>query len=237
MDLSHHGTSASKATNGSMSFSPGRPDLMNAFVEIQEALTDYLQSLLNSRAEAEDALQETFLIVRQYIGTYDDQRDFSKWVRGIARNVVLRMRRTLARDRNLSIEQIQDIEFMVAGPPPQETRNTAMSEIGAVRTWLAQLTAEQQRTVLLRYVDRLGVDQIAKELSKSEAAVYMALSRIRGSLQHHIQKQRRLASGGPNASGSSIDPPQTPADEADHTTLALRMLVTGMGLSPGNDPR
>jgi RNA polymerase sigma-70 factor (ECF subfamily) len=233
MDLSHHGKPAAEAAAGPAPISPVRPDLMNAFVEIQDALKNYLQSLLNSQAEAEDALQETFLIVRGYIGTYDDQRDFAKWVRGIARNVVLRMRRTLAKDRSLSIEQVQDTELMVADSAPQENRLTANSEIGAVRAWLAQLTAEQQRTVLLRYVDRLGVDQIAKEMAKSEAAVYMALSRIRGSLQHYIQRQRRLATAGPNGSASALEPIQTPADEADTTTLALRLLVTGMGLGKG----
>ena len=162
------------------------------FVRLQPDLIIYLRQLLRSLEDAEDALQETFLIVRERLHTFDATRNFCSWVRGIARNVVFRKRCCLRRARNLSLDQVEDLDALLAAPSSESARDAA-SEIAAVRAWLTQLTDVQQRLVMMRYVERLGVDTIAKRLSKSSAAVYMAISRIRSSLKHRVEWQRRIA--------------------------------------------
>ncbi len=208
---------------------------MAAFVTMQAELRSYLRSMLHNQEDADDAVQETFLIVRDRLSTYDPSRDYPNWVRGIARNVALRKRRTLSRARNLPLDQFDELNALVAAPQA-DAPSAAVSEITAVRTWVAQLGPEQQRMVLLRYVERLGVDAIAERLGKSEAAVYMAISRMRSSLQHSVERQRRLAATpagqglGSSVFGdllsAEIEP--TAADAAESTTIALRMLISGV---------
>jgi len=208
------------------------------FVALQDEVKQVLRTLLTTSEEVDDALQETFLLMRDALATFDPTRDFSKWVRGIARNVALRRRRHVARDRTLSISQVADLEQRVASEEGRESPGVDLVEIAAVRVWLKRLNPEQQRTVLLRYVDRLSVDQIAQRMAKSEAAVYMALSRMRGSLQHAIAHQRRVATTDADPGKPLAARFPTPADEAESTTMALRLLVTGMSLRqpPGTAP-
>jgi RNA polymerase sigma-70 factor (ECF subfamily) len=172
------------------------------FVRLQPDLIIYLRQLLRSLEDAEDALQETFLIVRERLHTFDATRNFCSWVRGIARNVVFRKRSTLRRARNQPLDQVEDLDALLAAPPAEAPRD-AVAEIAAVRAWLTQLTEVQQRLVMMRYVERLGVDTIAKRLSKSSAAVYMSISRIRSSLKHRVAWHRRVDA----TPGSQDSPP------------------------------
>jgi RNA polymerase sigma-70 factor (ECF subfamily) len=208
---------------------------MGEFVPMLPDLKAYLRSLLHNQEDADDAVQETFLIVRDRIASFDTARDFPNWVRGIARNVALRKRRSHGRARSQQLEQLVDLAAMLAAPTQEEPR-AAVSEISAVRAWVSQLGADQQRIVMLRYVDRLDVDEISRRLGKSEAAIYMAISRMRSSLQHCVEKHRRLAAtpagqglGSPCfADVLSCEMPPTPADDAASTTVALRLLVSGV---------
>ncbi len=206
-------------------------DYFAIFVDMQQGLKAYLRSLLHSHEDAEDAFQETFLILCDRLSTFDARRDFASWVRGIARNVALRKRRAYGRDRSMPLERLEDARTCDPASDPAPSTTCALSAITGVRAWIAQLGSDQQRMVMMRYVERLGVDAIATTLGKSEAAVYMALSRIRGSLQHSIERQRKLASHQAGLVATATrELPTTPADEAEETTVALRLLVSGAGL-------
>lgn len=208
---------------------PPEAAYLAAFVGMRASLQAYLRALLPLPEDADDALQETFLVVCERLNTFDRSRDFGCWVRGIARNIAARKRRGHHRARVLPIEAVAEHEELAAG---EQGTGAPVGTISGVRSWIARLGKEQQRIVMLRYVERLSIDAIARRLRKTPAAVYMALSRIRGSLAHEVERQSRLAAHGALGSGEL---PPTPADAADGTTIALRLLLSGDGLPvPGS---
>ena len=58
-------------------------------------LLSYARALLGGdRHEAEDVVQESFLVAHRRLETFRQDEDFGRWLRGIARNKVLESRRS-----------------------------------------------------------------------------------------------------------------------------------------------
>src|SRR5581483_10076508 len=64
-----------------------REQFLQCFVRDRGHYLGFLRALCRNSDWAEDLFQELSIEVMEHIGQYDKSRDFSAWVRGIARNL------------------------------------------------------------------------------------------------------------------------------------------------------
>lgn len=121
-----------------------------------------LMRILNSRAEAEDVLQEVFLQVWRRAGDFDEQRGKPfTWLVTLARSRGIdRLRSLGARDR-ITQGATREV-FEETSDASSDTFRSEQREL--VTSALAQLPEEQRRPLVLAYFDGLTQSEIAAKL-------------------------------------------------------------------------
>ena len=119
--------------------------------------TAYL--MLGDAAEAEEALQEVFVLVYRARAAYDPQKGaLTTWLHRITINYCLGLRRT----HRLECQPINE-EVEKAGGPP-DPRLSGLDERQAVAQAIARLKKKQRAVVILRYYWELPYVEIARIL-------------------------------------------------------------------------
>ncbi|MEJ7618007.1 MAG: sigma-70 family RNA polymerase sigma factor [Pyrinomonadaceae bacterium] len=139
-----------------------------AFADLYDRYSSILFGLLlrilNGRAEAEDVLQEVFIQVWQKAGDFNEDRGRAfTWLVTLARSRAIdRLRATESRDRTAVRAARETIEGEI-----NADEEAIRSEEGAfVRSALAEIPAEQKRTLVLAYFEGLTQSEIASRLNE-----------------------------------------------------------------------
>jgi RNA polymerase sigma-70 factor (ECF subfamily) len=130
----------------------------------------YAFHLLGSEAEAEEAVQDSFVRAYRSLGAYKEQERFGAW---ILRIVVNRCRTRLVRDKRR--EEVAAAWLRETDQAFEPSERLAMRDELAVA--LAQLPAEQREAVVLRYADELGYDEISSITGAGISALKMRVKR------------------------------------------------------------
>lgn len=142
----------------------------------------YATRMLGSRQDAEDAAQETFIRVHKSLSQYDVRLPFRSWLFTILIN---RCRTTLTRrmrrDRRIVSD---DAEMMLASVPSTAMATDVREDV--VRA-LRQLVPEQREAFLLRHVEQLEYDEIARLTGARPSAIRMRVKRACDRLQELLE--------------------------------------------------
>lgn len=137
----------------------------------RQKLINSAHRLLHSRADAEDAVQDTY--VRGF-DTFSDWRTPEPgWMYAVLRNIAIDRR------RRLRIESLHADAGLTAESPlhsPLEVRSECEA---AIRHLLSRVSASEAVVILLRDVFELDYRQVADMLDKSESATRQLLHRAR----------------------------------------------------------
>ena len=128
-------------------------------------------------------------------GQFDEDRRFEAWIIGIARFVVLRHRRDMARQRViLAPDLIERLETLATAD--DESLDDRRQALAACVSALD----ESARTLLkIRYEARTPLVDAAQQLGRSHGAIRTALTRLRGSLQRCVRDRLKgVHRGGDN---------------------------------------
>ena len=158
------------------------------FVRHQSIVKAFILSLQPGFADAEDALQETFLVVTRRAADFREGTNFVAWACSIARLKLFEARRK-ASAPGLSEEALAAL----CDDAPDE--NFFAERLPALRECLRKLAPRARELVMLRYHGELGSQEIAAKLSWKEPAVRVALSKARVFLRECVSGQ--LAKGTP----------------------------------------
>jgi RNA polymerase sigma factor (sigma-70 family) len=136
-------------------------------------------------ADADDAAQETFLRVYRALPSYDPQRPFLPWLRRIAWNCGLSVRRN--RQGGLPVVPAEGLP----DPPdpregPEETAS-GEEEKRRVAAAVAALPVELRTVLVLRAVEGLSYAEIAEAAGIPAGTVMSRLSRARERLAAALQ--------------------------------------------------
>ena len=133
-------------------------------------LLGYLTRMLQDRAAAEDALQETMIRVYRRIGHYREEGAFRAWIYRIATNLAL----TELRRRRWTTQETGNAG---AWDPPDPAACDALEQlVGSerdrlIRAGLMEIPDGQRAVLLLRINDRMGIKEIAQTLCLPEGTV------------------------------------------------------------------
>ncbi|GMU33694.1 MAG: DNA-directed RNA polymerase sigma-70 factor [Planctomycetia bacterium] len=146
----------------------------------------FLRRFLASAADADELLQETFLVVARDDAALESARSQRAWLIGIARNLVSAHRRRSAVRRTLSL-----MTEPVATPPKNEG-----DELESIRSAIAGLPAAQQEVLQLRLADDLSYAEIAEALGIPIGTVR---SRLHTAIATIRERQRGVAGSNDNS--------------------------------------
>lgn len=138
------------------------------------------QRYCRTKAEAEDAVQDTWAWATEHLDDFRGEGSLEGW---LVRIVATACRRQARGSKNAPHEN--DIELVSAGPSPLDA--SSAREIGEnLQAALLALSEDDRAIVLLAEVEDWTAGEIAAELGLTEGAVRARLSRARARLRHAI---------------------------------------------------
>jgi RNA polymerase sigma-70 factor (ECF subfamily) len=150
----------------------------------------YAFRLLGERADAEDAVQETFMRAMAALSRYQDHERFRGWLFTIlvnqCRNLATSRKRRALRFTSLADERNASARAVVHPTETATGRATELADVDVARA-IAELDPAQREAVLLRFGEGLGYGDIARLTGASESALKMrvkrAVARMRATLE------------------------------------------------------
>lgn len=153
----------------------------------QHRVVSIAWGILGNREEAHDAAQEAFLRVYKHLSTFDMSRDFSGWLYRIVVNVChdfARKRRRI--DQFISFEREYEESDLSQLPSAYDTEAVVIreQERALVMRALATLSEKERRALVLRDLEGLETDEVAKILGSSPTTVRSQISSARTKIRN-----------------------------------------------------
>lgn len=160
---------------------------LRLYAEHEGAIQTFVRSLLNSRDEAAEVMQEVLIVLWQ---EFDRVREFRPWAFGVARNMVLRRLRANRRDRHVFNEEL--VRQLAEDASGMAERHATHRE--ALAECLNKLPATQRQLTLTAYTKGTRIDELARQRGQTPMTLYKVLHRIRQALLDCVR--RSLAAEG-----------------------------------------
>ncbi len=134
--------------------------------------------------DVDEVMQEVSVVAWRKFDQLDDPDNFRRWVCVIARYEVLMYRRKKARDRFVLGAEVEDL-IAKEGEAEFELRD---QQLEALQQCVHKLPDAKRQLVMKVYSTNQPMHSIAKQLGKSDAAVYKLVSRVRKNLLECVQR-------------------------------------------------
>lgn len=152
-----------------------------AFTELvtryQERLLRFLLTRCASRADAEDALQDTFINAYRYLDSFDRRWQFSTWIYRIG------IRNAMRQGGLPTSEEVDAID------PAADPLKDCIVESERENLWLTakrSLSADAFTAMWLRYVEDMSIKDVAKAVDRSASWTKVTLMRARRTLNDEL---------------------------------------------------
>jgi RNA polymerase sigma-70 factor (ECF subfamily) len=148
-------------------------------------------SVMRNSADAEDAVQETFLRVLRHRDTLNEVRDQRVWLIRIVWNVVLdRTRRMKTRPETDDVAELARV--LPAGGLSAEERAAAAEHHAHVLACVEQLPTKERQVLMLSAFEELTSVEIASVVGITESSVRSRLFRARNLMAGLLDHTRSL---------------------------------------------
>jgi RNA polymerase sigma-70 factor (ECF subfamily) len=138
--------------------------------------------MLGSRADAEDAVQDTFVRVHRALPSYVEREAFEPWLFRILAN---RCRTAGLRERRrAAVLEFGEVPEHASDPRPDD----AVAWREEIARALATLPAEQREAFLMRHVEDLSYEDMATATGAGISALKMRVKRACESLRRRLQE-------------------------------------------------
>lgn len=157
-----------------------------ALVETYSALLFRVaHSVLRSRAEAEDVVQDVFVRVLKHRGSLHQLRDPRVWLVRIAWNLAIDHR------RRIRPEQMDAIfaESLTGNDMPADEAIEQTQRTKLVLRELERLPKGERHVLLLSAIEELSTAEMAAVLGKTESAIRALLFRARTRLRQRLERK------------------------------------------------
>jgi RNA polymerase sigma-70 factor (ECF subfamily) len=161
----------------------------------KDQLLNFVYRFLGSQEQAEDILQETFLRVYRNRHAYRRVAKFSTWIYTIAGNLARTELRKRNRRRLFSISDmgVEDKDYEVADEVfnPESYVDTILHE-EVIQREINNLSPKFREVIILRDIQELSYEEIAKVLRIPIGTVKSRVNRARLRLQTQLKKHLDL---------------------------------------------
>ena len=160
-------------------------DLAGLVRRHQAGVWRYVRFLGADQSEADDLTQETFLAVARGQFVERDERQTAGYLRVVARNQLLALRRKQNREvSTVELEAADSVWAAAAGPD-----GSLNNYLDALRDCLGQLEGRARQAVDLHYHEHAGREAIAEKLGMLPDGVKTLLRRTRSILRECVDRK------------------------------------------------
>jgi RNA polymerase sigma-70 factor (ECF subfamily) len=148
--------------------------------------------MLGNREDARDAAQEIFLRVYKYLRRFRSDQEFGPWLYRIIINVCHdHARKRGSPDRFVSFEAEQDLgNFeMLAGADSAEAAAIRSQEQSMIAAALDTLSKKERAAIVLRDLEGLSTEEVARILGSSQTTVRSQISSARAKMKRFRDRQ------------------------------------------------
>ena len=146
--------------------------------------------ILRDQSEADDLLQDTFLLIHRLCVNFDPSRGSARaWILQMTYRRAISRRRYLTSRHFYSHQELDDVATRAAGPdaaPPFENTVEGRFGKGDFGEILQELSEDQRQALLLRFVEGYTVAEIAEKLGQSRANIKNHYFRGLEKLRKHL---------------------------------------------------
>ena len=149
-------------------------------------LQNYINSIVNNFSVAEDLTEETFVKLLLKKPKNKGTASFKTWLYTIGRNTAIDWLRKNPQGRELSIDEIFNIEieeenFLQLYIKDEEKR--------AVHDALSSINPDYKNVLTLFYFEDFSIEEISRILKKSKKGTSVLLHRAKNSLKTELEKE------------------------------------------------
>ncbi len=175
----------------------------DAFSELilayEKKIISFTYRMLGNKEDAEDAAQEVFVKAYRAISGFDGKASFKTWLYKIASNVAmdeLRKQKRRNSDKTVSLySESEDGEYELPlssekDEPFEGARKNELQKV--LQNAIGELKDEYRLVVVMRDVQNISYEDIAKTTGLSLGTVKSRISRGRLSLKKILEKNREL---------------------------------------------
>jgi RNA polymerase sigma-70 factor, ECF subfamily len=150
------------------------------------SLLSYVFSLVPNRADAEDIVHDTIVVILEKFGDFEPGTDFLAWARSIAYHRV----GSFIQKKRATAGGVFDDQLRASVAAEWERRQVGESQrYQALQDCLGQLPDRSRRLLLARYEPGGNAAGAAELLGYSRQAAYKALARLRNGLAECIERK------------------------------------------------
>jgi len=156
--------------------------------EYSTALYRVAFSVTRNAAEAEDAVQETFLRVLRHESRLGEIRDYRVWLVRIVWNIVLDKKRR-AKTRPEGEDIADHARVLPSSDRPADDSAISSQERNRILALVDRLPAREREALLLSAVEELTTAEIAEALGTTESSIRSRIFRARKELAVLLEKE------------------------------------------------
>jgi len=160
---------------------PPHDQFLRLYAEHEVALHTFVRSMLPTREEASEVMQEVIVILWQKFSQVDD---FRPWAFGVARIAALRRLERRKRDRHVFDSAL--IHQLADESAAMSERHSDQRE--ALESCLQKLPATQRELVINAYTKGTRMDVLATRRGQTPMSLYKLLHRIRQALLECVRR-------------------------------------------------
>jgi RNA polymerase sigma-70 factor (ECF subfamily) len=178
----------------------GNKELFSEIVnKYKRVVYNHAYSFLRNKEEAEDTVQEIFTTIYKNIKSFREEAKLGTWIYRITVNICKNKLKQLKRKNQNIIEEIPEwdedseenpIEEKLKDKDERTPDNVLVSDEikKIVFKRMGELAEEQRKVLILRDIDGLSYEEIAKILKLSVSAVKSKIFRARENLREKLKK-------------------------------------------------
>ena len=178
----------------------GNKELFSEIVnKYKRVVYNHAYSFLRNKEEAEDTAQEIFTTIYKNIKSFREESKLGTWIYRITVNICKNKLKQLKRKNQNIIEEIPEwdedneenpIEEKLKDKDERTPDNVLVSDEikKIVFKRMGELAEEQRKVLILRDIDGLSYEEIAKILKLSVSAVKSKIFRARENLREKLKK-------------------------------------------------
>jgi len=160
------------------------PDFETIYNEHSDMVFNLCYQLLNNQEDAEEVYQDVFLKVNEALDDFRKEAHIKTWIYRITSNACIdRIRKNKRRFKLFQQVSYQTVQQRSHDLNPEESLESREQQ-EEIHHILDLLPAKQKIALVLKSVEGLTQQEIAKSMNMNEKAVESLLSRARKKLKH-----------------------------------------------------
>ena len=160
----------------------GQDDVVRLLTRHYTMLQAYAAAIVRNPSLADEVVQEASVVVIQKAAQSTTAELFPRWIRGIARNVALKLSRDSGRHARVVAPQILD--QMEGTWSRYDDSRSVRPRLDALRQCVSTLSETARELLRLRYEEKCSGEAMSQRLQRPVDSIYVSLGRVHRAVEN-----------------------------------------------------